>query len=126
VKTQDGSTSSPSAEARVTTLPNAPTNLVATLAAPSQVDLAWDNTSTKADKFRVERRSPPGVGMFKALAPLVTAKTFPHRDATLLTAGSSHEYQVIAIVTNGFDNNVLKAAIESKPSPSLTVSIPAA
>jgi len=125
-------TSGPSKQVKVTTLPDTPTNLTRTSAVPGQVGLSWMNVSVKADKIRIESRTPPGaggfttVGIVAGLTPQTIPSTFQHNDAATLTAGSSHEYRLVAIVTQGFDNNVPKPAVESPPSGILTVSIPSA
>lgn len=120
--TQGGGLSPPSSLVRVTTLPNPPTDLATTFAGPGRVVIQWVNRSAEADLFRVERRSPPNVGQFTPLATPVAGPTFQDTEAARLTAGSQHEYRVVAIVSNGFDNNATKD-VESEPSVALLVSI---
>jgi hypothetical protein len=108
-----GPPTAPSNEARVTTLPATPTNLVPTLIGTSQVQLSWTNASATATKFSLEHRSFPGSAWSEIYKG--TAKTSP---STPLTPGGGDEYRVIAIV-DGFDNSVPK---EVRSNPSVPVS----
>jgi hypothetical protein len=98
----DGHPTAPSNTVLVTTFPAAPTNLVATLIGPNQVQLSWNNASATATKFSLEHRLNPTsgwTGIYKG-----TAKTSP---PTPLTPAGTDEYRVFAIV-DGYDNNVSK------------------
>jgi hypothetical protein len=110
-----GSKSNPSATLKVTTWPNAPTNLVTDFAGVGRVKINWVNRSATADLFRVLRRSPPGSGAYTPFGPFDLTSSFEDKDVPALVAGSKHEYQVIVIVSEGFDNDEPKP-VESEPS----------
>jgi hypothetical protein len=90
-----------------TTFPEAPKNLVATAIDDRQIDLTWDDTPNKADRFIIEHRTPPAG--FAALNITVggtpTGGLLAHHMG--LTPGTTHEYRVKAVV-HGFDDNVKK------------------
>ncbi len=82
-----------------TTLPSAPTNLSATAASASQINLAWmaatDNVGVTG--YRVERC--PGVSC-SSFAQIATPATTSFND-TGLSAGTSYSYQVRAVDATG-------------------------
>lgn len=104
--------------ATATTLPVAPTNLVATDVDDNRIDLKWDDIPSKADSFILEHRlittPPTPTGPFIPI-PTGGLTSFSH---TGLTGGSKHEYRVIAVV-NGYDNSIPK---EVRSAPSVIVS----
>jgi len=120
-----GGTSGYSNTATVTTLstPAAPTNLVATVASGSQINLAWTDNATNEDGFRIER-APEGTTSFIEIAtvgPSVT--TFQN---TGLTPGTGYSYRVRA--SNGVGNspysNMVTATTVGAGAPSSLVLTP--
>jgi len=88
--------SAPSSTVAVTTLPNAPGNLVAA-AGNRKIDLTWQDLSAHENGFRIERKS--GAEGFAQLA-LVGAGVTTYADAGL-TAGTLYTYRVTATAPEG-------------------------
>lgn len=92
--TSSGSTSSPSNEAQSSTagatVPIIPTNLVASAASATQVDLTWSDTSSNETYFRIERKT--GSGSFDLLTDL-TGNSVSYSD-TNLTSGLTYTYRI--------------------------------
>jgi Fibronectin type III domain len=115
VRAVDGQeTSEPSNQTSATTLPNAPSNLVATPLDVDQIDLSWTNESATATRFSLERR----------LSGAATFTEIFNGDETSFSdtpppGGSEHEYRVIAIIPIGFQNG---EPSEVRSAPSATVS----
>ena len=73
--------------------PNAPSNLQATPAWQTQINLSWTDNSTSEDGFRVER-SPNGVGAWMQIAS-VGANVTAYAN-TGLTSSTTYYYRVLA------------------------------
>jgi hypothetical protein len=121
-----GVSSAPSAEAKATTIPNAPTNLVATPEDVNKIVLKWDHVtkSNKDIKFKITHtlKTPPGTSekftiQAKDLAP---PNTYSHTVAE----GSAHEYQIAAVV-DGFETSA-PPFVESKEIESASSGIKSA
>ena len=99
----DQEASVPSDTSSATVFPAAPVNLVATPVSFDRVDLSWDNASAIATEFSLEHRVPGD-----AFAEIFrgAGTTFSHANDPSLVEGSGHEYQVFAIVRDGFENDV--------------------
>jgi hypothetical protein len=112
-----GVESLPSNEAKATTHPKAPTNLVATPEEVNQIVLKWNHVtnSNKTIKFKIKHtlKTPPGGTEELTISPTKsTTYTHPHTVAE----GSGHEYQVAAVV-DGFDNSVSKSVESDLSGP---------
>jgi hypothetical protein len=92
-------------ESFATVFPAAPVNLVATPAGIDQIDLSWNNASTIATDFSVERRGSTG---FAEIAR-VAGTTFS--DAGL-GEGVQHDYRVFAVI-DGFEDSQRQPVIKS-------------
>ena len=107
--------SEPSNISSATVLPAAPENLTATVVSLNQIDLAWDNASTVATVFIVERSVDGGlvveIGRVTAAAG-EAGITFPD-SAPTFDEGTQCDYRVFAII-DGFQNNnpeVVRSAV---------------
>jgi hypothetical protein len=97
--------SDPSNDAAATTHPNAPSPpLLLTPQDTDQIDLDWDHLSksNKTIQFLVEHRlSAGGVWTPLALFGKVSDHTkYSHKDPSLLTPGSGHDYRVTALAVD--------------------------
>jgi hypothetical protein len=79
-------------------LPNAPTQLRATLEVTSGVSLTWRDVSDEEDKYVVERKQAESNGDFAVIAEL-PADTVAYTDSEIMAA-TSYRYRVLAV--NGF------------------------
>ena len=95
-----------------TTLPTTPTGLSANAAGADRINVAWANTSARATRFSVERRTPT-TNFGEVFNGTQTAFTDPG-----LTEGTNHDYRVTAIVPNGFQNGV-QQVVRSEASDSI-------
>ena len=77
-------------------LPQAPTNLIATVIPPWQINLSWTDNSSNEDGFRIERSSG---GAWSTLAT-VAANTTSYQDKTP-TPGIAYSYRVFAYSAAG-------------------------
>ncbi len=107
--------------ATVTTKPKAPVNLVLTPQTANQIDLKWDHVSdsNKTITFRVEHRPKniPGstFKVIKTVDKVSDTTTLSHKDPSVLTAGSEHEYRVTAVILHGFVNSLPDKEVSSDP-----------
>jgi len=111
-----GVESMPSNEAKATTHPKAPTDLVATPEEVNKIVLKWNHVTNlnKTIKFKIKHtlKTPPGGTEELTISPTKsTTYTYPHPVAE----GSEHEYQVAAVV-DGFDNSPVESDL-SGPAP---------
>src|SRR5207245_9139661 len=102
--------------AQAVSLPAAPSNLTATAASASEIDLAWTNNASNASGF-VVNRSTDGV-TFSQLAVLGNVTSYKD---TGLSAGSKCYYEVAATNAAGasaFSNvaNATTSAVQVPPS----------
>lgn len=82
-----------------TTPPSAPTNLIATAASSSQIDLAWTATmESDLAGYNIYRSTTSGSGFSKINTSLVTGAS--HVD-TGLTSGTTYYYKITAEDTSG-------------------------
>ncbi|MCO5165610.1 MAG: fibronectin type III domain-containing protein [Planctomycetes bacterium] len=110
-----GQTSQPSnvAEATTAAYPS-PTGVTAVATAWNAVQVSWIDTTSDEAEFRVEVRSPAGVGEFSAAGnTAANLTTFQHGG---LLGETSYEYRVVARHASG---------VESPPSAGSTVTTPA-
>src|SRR2546428_416743 len=85
-----GGTSGYSNTATVTTLstPAAPTNLVATVASGSQINLAWTDNATNEDGFRIERAPESTTSLIEIATVRPSVTTFQNTGLTPVTVDS--------------------------------------
>ncbi len=125
IATSEAGDSDPSNVVEVTTgnppPPAPPTNLEVTAAAPTRVDLSWEDNSTNETGFEVERAT--GSGAFQRIAT-VSASTALYSDRTV-TAGTTYRYRVRAVGSGGnslYSNTVeVRAPGQSAPPSGLRV-----
>jgi regulation of enolase protein 1 (concanavalin A-like superfamily) len=123
--TETTGNSAPSATATETTpaaptVPAAPTNLAATPAGPSEIDLTWTDNASNETGFVIER-SPDGVGNWSQIATPGQDAT-SYSDTSLLTADTTYFYRVRAVNAVGpsGDSNIASAAtLPAPPGPAL-------
>ena len=106
------STSDPLSVDVIIVLPTAPSNLVATAASPTQVNLTWTDNATNETGFTVERCSGANCGNFAAIGG-VAANATTYTDPTA-APNTTYSYRVFAF--NGGGN--------SQPSNVATVTTP--
>lgn len=101
------------------TLPSTPSNLMATAVAFNQINLAWSDTSTNEDGFRIER-STNGVS-FTQIAQ-VASNIVSYRN-TGLFPGKTYIYRVRAFNTAGNSNfsNVSNATTTALACPTAVI-----
>ncbi len=91
-----------------TVLPAAPVNFRATAVSFDQIDLSWTNASTITTSS-LEERGPGGT-----FAPIPeypgTGTTFQHRS---LIEGTTHEYQVFAVIHDGVEDDAPQPVLKS-------------
>ena len=81
------------------TQPSAPSNLTATAASASQVNLQWTDNSNKEEGFEIERCSGSGCSNFALIATVGSNTTsFSNTD---LTANTTYKYRVRAYNADG-------------------------
>jgi hypothetical protein len=90
----------PSDTSAATVFPAAPVRLAARAAGIDQIDLSWDNASTSATEFSLDRRVPPGA--FRQIFSRRAGIGFSDRN---LLEGTRYEYRVFAVV-DGVENDV--------------------
>jgi len=95
--------------------PTAPTNLAATAAGSSEIDLSWTNTSTSQTGLKIER-SLDNVTFTQIAVAGATAVSFPD---TGLSASTTYFYQVRATNASGDSpySNTASATTQSPPPP---------
>ena len=104
-------------------LPSAPTNLVATAASGSQIDLAWNDNASNESGFRIERAPDvSGAPGTYAEVAVVGANVTGYSDAGL-AAGTRYWYRVRAYNTDGNSaySNAVAARTNDVPPSNLTV-----
>src|SRR2546427_8527099 len=99
--------------------PTAPTNLAATAASSSQINLSWTNTSTTQTGVKVER-STDNVSFTQIAVAGATAVSYPDSG---LSASATYYYRVRATNASG-DSPYSKTHSATTP-PSLTPPRPA-
>ncbi|HEV7299861.1 MAG TPA: DNRLRE domain-containing protein [Tepidisphaeraceae bacterium] len=109
------------ASSPVTTPPTAPSNLTATAASPTQVNLAWTDNASDEGGFRVERSTDgtaftPLPGM--PLAPNVTT----YSDSTVV-AGTRYWYRVVGTGAAGAPDSPPSNTVDLTTPNTLNVSI---
>ena len=106
--------------AEATTRPNAPaapTNLIATVASPSQINLAWTDNSSNEDGFRIERCTGSTCTNFVQVGQVTAnVKSWP---STGLTSSTTYRYRVIAF-------NITGTAVSNIAAATTPATVPAA
>jgi hypothetical protein len=86
--------------------------LRATAVSFDQIDVTWTNASTITTEFSLEERGPGGT-----FAPIPeypgTGTTFHHRG---LVEGTTHEYQVFAVIHDGVEDDAPQPVLKSAAS----------
>lgn len=103
------------------TAPTAPTNLSATAASSSQIDLAWTDNSSNEDGFKIER-STDGTN-FSQIAT-VGSNTVSY-SSTGLSANTTYYYRVRAYNTGGDSNYSNTASATTRSATTTTISLTA-
>jgi len=95
--------------------PTAPTNLAATAASSSQINLSWTNTSTSQTGVKIER-STDNVNFIQIAVAGATAVSYPD---TGLSASTTYYYRVRATSASGDSpySNTASATTQSPPLP---------
>ncbi len=99
-----------------TSLPAAPSNLLATATGNSQINLTWTDNASNENGFFVESCAGAGCTNFSQVAQAATnATTYAHVG---LSAGTTYRYRVRSFNGNGNSNysNVTEAATNGVPS----------
>src|SRR5262249_51095363 len=97
-----------------TVLPAAPVNLIATAVSINQIDLSWRNASRITTEFSLEERGPGGT--FRPIPEYPgTGTRFSHRG---LIEGTTHEYQVFAVIHDGVEDNAPQPVLKSAAATS--------
>lgn len=102
-------------------VPQAPSNLVASAASTSQINLSWNHSGDNEDGFRVERSATGLAGSWSELANKgVNASS--HQDSGL-SSNSTYFYRVIAYNSSGEAiSNTDSATTDEEPALSLSAS----
>src|ERR1019366_1600481 len=109
-------TLNPSAQAQ--TIPNAPTNLTATVISALQISLSWSDASTNEDGFKVER-SLDGIN-FSQIAQ-VSAGVTNYRNAALFP-GTAYSYRARAFNSGGSSaSSSIASAVTPTPACPLSI-----
>jgi hypothetical protein len=114
----DGGTQPPPAEA-----PAAPSNLTATAASSSAINLAWTDNSDNEDGFRIERCQGSGCSSFAQIATVgANVTSFQN---TGLSAGTSYSYRVRAYNAGGNSaySNTASATTEASSGDGITLTV---
>lgn len=121
-RTRVGAFDAPSCGGADPTAPAAPSNLQATAASASQINLTWTDNSGNEDNFTVERCTGAGCTEF---APLVTlgpnVTSYPN---TGLSADTTYRYRVYAsnaVGPSGFSNEAGATTLAQPPAATLHV-----
>jgi hypothetical protein len=98
------------------TLPAAPSNLLATPASTSQVNLAWTDMASNEDGFKIERCSGAGCSNFAQIATVGSNVTSYSNNGLL--ASTAYSYRVCAYNSGG-NSSYSNTAIATTPAPPL-------
>jgi serine protease len=105
--------------------PAAPTNLAATAASSSQINLTWTDASNDETGFRIERCQGAGCSSFTQIATVgAGVQTYSN---TGLAASTSYGYRVRAYNANGNSgySNTASAATQTAPVPAAPANLAA-
>ncbi len=105
------------------TLPNAPTNIIATSVSSSQINLTWQDNSSNETGFKIERRT--GSGSYSQIATVGAGVT--NYSNTLLSANTTYYYRVRAYSAagdSGYSNEAMATTLPPPP-PAPTLKSPA-
>jgi titin len=114
-----GNHSAYSNEANATTLlnaPKAPGNLTTTAVSQTKVNLAWADSSSNEDGFKIERKTPQGGAGTYAQVATVGANVTAYSDSNL-TASTVYFYRVRASNTGGNSGYSNEADATTLPNP---------
>lgn len=100
-------------------LPAAPTALVAAVVTTARIDLSWIDNSDNETLFQIERQS--GNGEFEQL-DLAPANATSYSDTTSLSAGTAYTYRVTAYNAMGASSPATSAAVTIQSGGKITVS----
>ncbi|MFZ5800817.1 MAG: fibronectin type III domain-containing protein, partial [Candidatus Omnitrophota bacterium] len=92
-------TASATTQAAQPTVPNAPSNLIATAASTNQIDLSWQDNSANESGFKIERGAGSNPSSFSQIA-VVSANVTSYSN-TSLTVNTTYTYRVRAYNNNG-------------------------
>jgi carboxypeptidase T len=96
------------------TPPAAPTNLTATAASPSQIDLSWTDNAGDETGFKIERDNGSGFTQIATVGAGITSYS-----NTGLTASTTYDYRVYAYNSYGDSDysNTISATTPAPPAP---------
>jgi fibronectin type 3 domain-containing protein len=97
--------------------PTTPTNLTATAASSSEIDLNWSASST-ANGYNIYRSTTNG-GTYSAIATGVSSTSFNNTD---LSSGTNYYYVVTAVNTAGESTNSLQVGATTIPAAPASLS----
>ena len=121
-RTRVGAFDAPSCGGATPTAPEAPSNLQATAASASQINLTWTDNSSNEDAFKVERCTGAGCTNFAALTTLgPNVTSFAN---TALSSNTAYRYRVYAsnaVGSSGFSNEAGATTLAQPPAASLHV-----
>jgi titin len=109
-------TATATTQAPAPTVPNAPTNLTATAASSSQINLSWTDNAGNETGYKVER-APGGTSSFAEIASLGANVTSYQN--TGLAASTSYAYRVRAYNAtgnSGYSNTATTSSLAAPPS----------
>lgn len=96
-------------------IPAAPSNLVATVASASQINLSWTDNSSNEDGFQIERSTDNvNFTLLAATGPNIT--TYGN---TGLSANTTYYYRVRSFNTAGFSSYTNTASASTGPTPTV-------
>ncbi|HEX8524410.1 MAG TPA: NPCBM/NEW2 domain-containing protein [Tepidisphaeraceae bacterium] len=99
------------------TAPAAPSNLTATAASPTQINLSWKDNSGNETGFKIERSLKANTGW--SLIGTVSANVTTYSDTNSLNPGTTYYYRVRAtnVVGDSANSNTASAATPTAPAP---------
>ena len=107
------------------TIPNAPSNLVATSVSSSQIDLTWTDNSNNEDGFRIERATgATSPDIFSQIASVgANVAQYP---SSGLSSNTRYWYRVYSynVAGNSIYSNTADATTQQQPIPVVTLNSP--
>jgi hypothetical protein len=111
-----GYDSDPSNQSAATAFPAVPSDVKATPEDVNRIGLSWKNNSAKATRFIVRGESIPVGSVTETEVPEGAALPFP----VTVPEGTTHKFEVLAFVKDGFQENLPQPKVKSLPSAPIT------